>query len=92
MHISASQNKKIFAIYGPTNTDMWSPWSNQGCGYCHSPKEIKEYGNVKLFHANLDCVPCGKMGCDNNFGKSVCLDLIQPEVIYKEVEKFVNSL
>ena len=29
MHIAASQNKRIFAIFGPTNLSMWSPWSNQ---------------------------------------------------------------
>ena len=29
MHIAAAQNKRIFAIFGPTNLTMWSPWSNQ---------------------------------------------------------------
>jgi len=92
MHIAASQNKKIFAIYGPTNTDMWAPWSNEKGGCDRQPKKVKEYGNITLFQAGLDCVPCGNMGCDNNFGKSLCLDLIQPSVIYSEIEKFVNGL
>ena len=29
MHIAAAQNKRIFAIFGPTNLTMWSPWSNE---------------------------------------------------------------
>jgi len=92
MHIAASHNKKIFAIFGPTNTDMWSPWSNDKGGCDSSPKKVKVYGNITLFQAELDCAPCGKMGCDNNFGNSYCLDLIEPSVIYNEVEKFVKSI
>ena len=92
MHIAASHNKKIFAIFGPTNTDMWAPWSNEKGRCDYPPKEIKEYGNITLFQAGLDCVPCGNMGCDNNFGKSFCLDLIEPSVIYGEIEKFINGL
>ena len=92
MHIAASHNKKIFAIFGPTNTNMWAPWSNEKGECDYPPKEVKEYGNITLFQAKLDCVPCGNMGCDNNFGKSLCLDLIQPNKIYNEIEKFVNSL
>ena len=92
MHIAASQNKKIFAIYGPTNTDMWAPWSNVKGRCDRLPKEVKQYGNITLFQAKLNCVPCGNMGCDNNFGKSDCLNLIKPTVIFKEVEKFIYSL
>ena len=71
---------------------MWAPWSNEKGGCDRQPKKVKEYGNITLFQAELDCVPCGNMGCDNNFGKSHCLDLIQPNVIYSEIEKFVSGL
>ena len=35
MHIAASQNKRIFAIFGPTNLSMWSPWSNKLLSLIH---------------------------------------------------------
>jgi heptosyltransferase-3 len=79
MHIASSQNKKIFAIFGPTITSMWRPWSNGNSD------------NIKIFQANMSCINCGKAGCDNKHGKSECLDNIEPKLIFDEVKKFLDS-
>jgi heptosyltransferase III len=91
MHIAASQNKRIFAIFGPTNLSMWSPWSNQlkACTSINAP--VQTYSNITIFQANMPCVPCGNAGCDNNHGKSECLFNINPELIFQEVKNWFQQ-
>ena len=91
MHIAASQNKRIFAVFGPTNLRMWSPWSNQLRLSATQDRPIQSYGNVTIFQANMPCVACGKAGCDNNHGKSDCLDNIDPMTISKEVKNWLED-
>ena len=91
MHIAASQNKRIFAIFGPTNLRMWSPWSNQLRLSATQDKPIQTYGNVTIFQADMPCVACDKAGCDNN-GHSDCLDNISPNIIINKIENwYLNS-
>ncbi len=91
MHIAASQNKRIFAIFGPTNLRMWSPWSNQLRLSATQDKPIQTYGNVTIFQADMPCVACDKAGCDND-GHSDCLDNISPNTIINEIENwYLNS-
>ena len=89
MHIAAAQNKRIFAIFGPTNLKMWSPWSNQLQKSATEDKPIQSYGNITIFQANLPCVACGRAGCDNQHGKSECLDHISPKVVFDEVKNWL---
>ena len=92
MHIAASQNKRIFAIFGPTNLRMWSPWSNQLRLSATQDKPIQTYGNVTIFQADMPCVACGNAGCDDNHGNSDCLDNISPSTIFNEIEDwYLNS-
>jgi heptosyltransferase III len=88
MHIAASQNKRIFAIFGPTNLKMWSPWSNHlGCSAVQDrPKQ--RYGEISIFQADMACVACGKAGCDDSHGKSECLDNIDPKIISNEIKNW----
>ena len=86
MHIAASQNKRIFAIFGPTNLKTWSPWSNQLRLSATQDKPIQTYGNVTIFQADMPCVACGKAGCDDNHGNSDCLDNISPNSIFNEIK------
>jgi len=90
MHIAASQNKRIFAIFGPTLVSIWSPWCNslQMNTKVNTPKQT--YGNITIFQADLSCVSCGLAGCDNNNGASECLNQINPEIIFKEVAKCIK--
>ena len=92
MHIAASQNKRIFAIFGPTILAMWSPWSNQVQTAATIDMPVQTYGNITIFQANMACVACGKAGCDNKHGKSECLYKIKPRVVFEEVEKWYKSL
>ena len=92
MHIAASQNKRIFAIFGPTNLRMWSPWSNQLRLSATQDKSIQTYGNVTIFQADMPCVACGNAGCDDNHGNSDCLDNISPITIFNEIKDwYLNS-
>ena len=79
MHIAASLNKPVFAIFGPTLTSVWSPWKNAS--------EQK----IRIFQADMPCVPCGKAGCDNKHGKSECLDHISPELIAHDIKQFDDA-
>ena len=92
MHISASNNKRIFAIFGPTKLRMWSPWSNQLRLSATQDKPMQTYGNVTIFQADMPCVACGKAGCDDNHGNSDCLDNINPKTIFNEIKDwYLNS-
>ena len=86
MHIAASQNKRIFAIFGPTNLKTWSPWSNQLELSATQDKPIQTYGNITIFQADMLCVACGKAGCNDNHGNSDCLDNISPNSIFNEIK------
>jgi len=92
MHIAAAQNKRVFAIFGPTILSMWSPWSNELQLSAKEDKPIQSYGSITIFQANMSCVACGQAGCDNSHGKSECLDNINPRVIFDEVEKWCKNV
>ena len=85
MHIASGQNKNIFAIFGPTLPQIWSPWSNETQSYAKESKAVQKYGNITLFQADMPCVACGLAGCDDKGGKSDCLYNIDPNTIFKEV-------
>ena len=91
MHIASAQNKRIFAIFGPTKLSMWAPWSNQLQVSATDDMAIQTYGNVTIFQANMPCVACGQAGCKDS-GKSECLDKIKPKVIFDEVEKWYQNV
>ena len=91
MHIAASLNKRIFAIFGPTNLKMWSPWSNNLRLSASQNMQIQTYGNITIFQANMPCVACGNAGCDNKQGISECLYNINPSLIYDELFKWRQS-
>jgi len=80
MHISASQNKRIFAIMGPTLLKVWSPWSNKK-KVCSNHNNERDYGNISIFQSDLKCVPCGFAGCNNIGRESKCLEDIDPKKI-----------
>ena len=91
MHIAAAQNKRIFAIFGPTNLKMWSPWSNEIKTAASRDSPLQTYGNITLFQADMPCVACGKAGCDDKHGKSECLDHIHPSSVFSEVKNWYQN-
>jgi len=92
MHIAASQNKPIFAIFGPTLLRRWSPWSNELELSAFENKPMQRYGNITIFQANLSCVACGKAGCNDDNGKSECLSKINPKLIFNEIKKWFHDV
>ena len=88
MHIASAQNKRIFAIFGPTKLSMWSPWSNLLQTSAKEDQPLQTYGNITIFQANMPCVACGKAGCDEKHGHSDCLDNISPKTIFSEIESW----
>ena len=86
MHIAAGQNKRVFAIFGPTKLSMWSPWSNKSQQCASKDRPIQTYDNITIFQADMSCVACGKAGCDDRHIKSDCLDNIDPKAIFNEVK------
>lgn len=89
MHIASAQNKRIFAIFGPTKLSIWSPWSNELNTAASNNSPVQTYGNVSIFQAKKPCVACGLAGCNDDHGKSECLDLIDPKLVYEEIKKFL---
>ena len=88
MHIAASQNKPIFAIFGPTKLSMWSPWSNILQKAAKNNKPIQSYDNITIFQSSSPCEVCGIVGCGNNHGKNEFNYVVKPEEIFNEVEKW----
>ncbi|CAC9602875.1 Lipopolysaccharide heptosyltransferase III (EC 2.4.1.-) [uncultured Gammaproteobacteria bacterium] len=91
MHIAASQNKRIFAIFGPSNLSMWSPWSNRSQQCASKDNPIQTYDNITIFQADMPCVACGKAGCDDQHGKSECLDHIDPLLVFNEIKDWYQN-
>jgi heptosyltransferase III len=91
MHIAASQNKRIFAIFGPTNLSMWSPWSNHLKASTVKNTPLQTYAKNTIFQADMPCVACGNAGCDNNHGKSDCLFNINPNLVFQEVKNWYQE-
>lgn len=91
MHIAASQSKRIFAIFGPTNISMWSPWSNQVRSATSKNKPIQTYGKNTIFQSSSPCEVCGFIGCGSNHGKVDFSYNIDPEEIFNEVSKWYQS-
>jgi len=92
MHIAASQNKRIFAIFGPTKLSMWSPWSNNLKTCANENLPVQNYGQITIFQADMPCVACGRAGCDDNHGVSECLYAINPKTIYEKIENWYRGI
>ena len=88
MHIAASQNKRIFAIFGPTKLSMWSPWSNILQKAAKNNEPMQSYDNITIFQSSSPCAVCGKVGCGSNHGKNEFPYVVTPEEIFNEVEKW----
>ena len=89
MHIAASQNKRIFAVFGSTNLKMWSPWSNVLKKATKQNKYKQTYGNITLFQSSIPCPSCGMVGCGSSHKKDSFPFNIEPlEIVFDEVYKW----
>ena len=92
MHIAASQNKRIFAIFGSTKLSMWAPWSNELMSSSSINKPLQTYGKNTIFQSSLPCKVCDKVGCGNNHGLKEFPYDIEPEKIFNEIKNWYLSL
>jgi heptosyltransferase-3 len=67
-HLAASSGVPMVALYGPTFTTRWFPWYNNGpVGQeCPPTGTVLRLGNIAVVRKGLECVPCGKAGCDDS--------------------------
>jgi len=67
-HLAASTGIPMVALYGPTFTSRWFPWHNGGDPgqVCQETNGILHHGNIVVLQKDLECVPCGKAGCDDS--------------------------
>lgn len=92
MHIAAAQDKRIFAIFGPTLLTPWAPWSNASGTAATQNRPVQTYNAITIFQADMPCVACGKAGCDDRHGKSDCLYQIDPDMIFGHIRDFAAGL
>lgn len=85
MHIAASQNKPIFAIFGPTKLSMWSPWSNLTKTSAVMSNPIQTYGKNTIFQSSIACEVCGEVGCGSIHEKSDFEYDINPYSIFNKI-------
>jgi len=91
MHIAASHNKPIFAIFGSTKLSIWSPWSNNLQKATKDNKPIQTYDKITVFQSSSLCNICGIPGCGHNHGNSQFPNSIEPEDVFNEVEKWYRQ-
>ena len=92
MHIAASQNKRIFAIFGSTKLSTWSPWSNHSQFSAKKDAPIQTYDNITIFQSSISCKICGKVGCGMSHGIEEFPYIIDPDIIFNEVENWFKKI
>ena len=83
-HLAATTGIPMVALYGPTITDLWSPWNNNGplVQQCPLPRGKQRTGSIIVIQKEMPCVPCGQAGCNGNGVEPPCmLDIEVSEVL-----------
>jgi heptosyltransferase-3 len=98
-HQAAAVGVKTIAIFGPTSPVYFGPWPKEtqlGFGsnsawqpIAMDPKSPQRVKNVTIVQGTSDCVPCMRMGCDNNnHSDSKCLE----DLDYRRVLEAVQEI
>jgi heptosyltransferase-3 len=83
-HLAATTGIPMVALYGPTITNWWSPWNNDGplAQQCPLPRGKQRTGSIVVIQKDMPCVPCGQAGCKGNGVEPPCMLAIEvPEVL-----------
>ncbi len=74
-HLAATTGIPMVALYGPTITNMWSPWDNVGplAQQCPQPRGKQRSGSIIVIQKDMPCVPCGQAGCNDNGIEPPCM-------------------
>ena len=93
-HLAASTGIPLVALYGPTFTSRWFPFCNHGALDQEYPaaRGIARLGNIVVVQKNIECVPCGKAGCDDSGrNASRCLQEISVEEVLEAVDVCLSA-
>jgi heptosyltransferase-3 len=94
-HLAAAAGMPTVVLFGPEDPNIWAPWPVQqgrfsapvypASGDCGAE-------NVAVVHSGLPCVPCRRSGCDDHpFSRSECIDEIQPERLFRALERIMRG-
>ena len=93
MHLSAANDTPTFAFFGPSYVKVWGPWDNAlESNFYPNSNGIQQMGKHLVYQETLQCVPCGKEGC-NDSQKSDCLLIKLNEAkALQSLKDFLNPL
>ncbi len=92
-HLAASTGIPLVALYGPTLTNVWSPWNNSGpvAQQCPLQGGKQRTGNIIVIQGTKPCIPCGRSGCDDQGEESPCLLEIGTDEVLASVGELLAS-
>ena len=68
-HLAAAVGTPLVALYGPTNPGFTGPYSNR----------------IRIVRVGLKCSPCFRFGFNTGCGNPLCMSMIEPQLVEKEV-------
>ena len=92
-HLAATTGIPMVALYGPTHTDWWSPWNNDGpvAQQCPLPRGKQRTGSIIVIQKDMPCVPCGQAGCDGNGIEPPCMLEIEVSEVLDAVAELMGE-
>ncbi|MBF0126624.1 MAG: putative lipopolysaccharide heptosyltransferase III [Magnetococcales bacterium] len=91
MHVAASLDLPVVALFGPSMAWEWGPWPNDWQGENGTPYPEKnghqQCGPHRILQKNWPCVPCGRDGCGGSKVSNCLVEIDSGEVI-QALERF----
>lgn len=94
MHLSAANDTPTFAFFGPSFTQVWAPWDNtlQDSTYNNQKDGIQQKGKHYIYQEKMDCIPCGKAGCNDNQKSDCLLNKLNHQSALQALQNFLNPI
>lgn len=92
MHIAASVETPVIALFGPSGAMHWGPWDNSFLLSSYTKKNgLQNMGKHSVIQKSWECVPCGKDGC-NGSKISRCLNELDLTIIKKVISNKISKI